>query len=93
MRQRGKYQLQFMKTRNSNGVGNTIELDFNIDTMRITDTGVQDNSSSEKSSILTSFQRNSSIVSPPDNTTVKKSEVKYDSSTLRDLCKLQDDDF
>jgi archaellum biogenesis ATPase FlaH len=93
MRQRGKYQLQFMKTRNSNGVGNTIELDFNIDTMRITDTGVQDNSSSEKSNILTSFQRNSSIVSPPDNTTVKKSEVKYDSSTLRDLCKLQDDDF
>jgi len=37
MRERGRYQIQFMKTRSSSGVGQKVELDFNIDTLRITD--------------------------------------------------------
>jgi len=37
MRERGRYQLQFMKTRSSSGVGQKIDLDFNIDSLRITD--------------------------------------------------------
>jgi len=37
MRERGQYQLQLMKTRSSSGVGQKIELDFNVDTLRITD--------------------------------------------------------
>lgn len=37
MRERGQYQLQLMKTRSSSGVGQKIELDFNNDTLRITD--------------------------------------------------------
>lgn len=37
MRERGRYQLQFMKTRSSSGVGQKIELDFNIDSLRIVD--------------------------------------------------------
>ena len=37
MRERGQYQLQLMKTRSSSGVGQKIELDFNIETLRITD--------------------------------------------------------
>ena len=39
MRERGKYQLQLMKTRSSAGVGQKIDLDFDIDTLRIVDTG------------------------------------------------------
>ena len=39
MRERGKYQLQLMKTRSSAGVGQKIDLDFDIDTLRIIDTG------------------------------------------------------
>jgi hypothetical protein len=39
MRERGKYQIQLMKTRSSSGVGMKIDLDFNIDTLRITDPG------------------------------------------------------
>ena len=39
MRERGRYQIQFMKTRSSSGVGQKVELDFNIDTLRITDPG------------------------------------------------------
>ena len=40
MRERGKYQIQCMKSRSSTGVGQKIELEYNIDTMRITDPGL-----------------------------------------------------
>ena len=37
MRERGRYQLQLMKTRNSGGVGQKIDLGFDVDTLRIVD--------------------------------------------------------
>ena len=37
MKERGRYQIQFMKTRSSSGVGQKVDLEFNIDTLRITD--------------------------------------------------------
>lgn len=37
MREHGKYQLQIMKTRSSSGVGQKIELEFDIDSLRIRD--------------------------------------------------------
>jgi len=37
MKERGKYQIQCMKSRSSTGVGQKIDLEYNIDTMRITD--------------------------------------------------------
>jgi KaiC/GvpD/RAD55 family RecA-like ATPase len=37
MRERGKYQIQCMKSRSSTGVGHKIDLEYNIETMRITD--------------------------------------------------------
>jgi hypothetical protein len=39
MKERGKYQIQCMKSRSSTGVGMKIDLDYNIETMRITDPG------------------------------------------------------
>ena len=39
MKERGKYQLQLLKTRNSAGVGNKLDLDFAAETLRITDPG------------------------------------------------------
>lgn len=39
MRERGKYQFQLMKTRSSSGVGQKIDLDFNIESLRISDPG------------------------------------------------------
>jgi hypothetical protein len=39
MKERGKYQIQCMKSRSSTGVGTKIDLEYNIDTMRITDDG------------------------------------------------------
>lgn len=37
MRERGRIQIQFMKTRSSGGNGQKVDLNFNIDSLRITD--------------------------------------------------------
>jgi len=37
MRERGRVQIQFMKTRSSSGVGQKVDLHFNIDSLRIRD--------------------------------------------------------
>lgn len=37
MRERGLVQIQFMKTRSSSGVGQKLDLNFNIESLRITD--------------------------------------------------------
>ena len=42
MRERGRYQIQCMKSRSSTGVGQKIDLDYDIETMRITDSGASD---------------------------------------------------
>ena len=39
MKERGKYQIQCMKSRSSTGVGQKIDLEYNMETMRITDAG------------------------------------------------------
>ena len=35
MKERGRYQIQFMKTRSSSGVGQKVDLEFDVDTLRI----------------------------------------------------------
>ena len=57
MRERGRYQIQMMKTRSSSGVGQKLDLDFNIETLRISDLP-EDQQESEAAS-----QRSSSIIS------------------------------
>ena len=37
MRERGRYQVQFMKTRSSAGVGQKVDLAFDVSGLRITD--------------------------------------------------------
>jgi len=44
MKERGRYQIQFMKTRSSSGVGQKVDLEFNLDTLRISDLGDEDDS-------------------------------------------------
>ena len=48
MRERGKYQIQCMKSRSSTGVGQKIDLEYNIESMRITDDDDQGDSSYNK---------------------------------------------
>ena len=64
MRERGRYQIQCMKSRSSTGVGMKIDLDYNIETMRITDSG-EDTSQSGRSaptSIMEQIKSKSTVV-------------------------------
>jgi len=45
MRERGKYQIQCMKSRSSTGGGMKIDLEYDVDTMRTSDTGGEGESS------------------------------------------------
>lgn len=69
MRERGRYQIQCMKSRSSNGVGQKIDLEYNIETMRITDAGVEDSGEfkTPASDIMASI-KNSSSVKPTGGT-------------------------
>jgi replicative DNA helicase len=66
MRERGKYQIQCMKSRSSTGVGQKIDLEYNIETMRITDEN-PDNYENNKSqpspnNIMSKLKSTSTIV-------------------------------
>jgi hypothetical protein len=76
MKERGRYQIQFMKTRSSSGVGQKVELDFNMDTLRITDLGEDEDNNSYSSnankpsngggSIYSNFKRTSVVSTATD---------------------------
>jgi len=65
MKERGKYQIQCMKSRSSTGVGQKIDLEYNIETMRITDEGGDDNengfSKKPSTSIMDSIKAKSQL--------------------------------
>jgi hypothetical protein len=91
MRERGRYQLQLMKTRSSSGVGQKIDLEFNIDTLRITDPGedgqTEPDVTSRAGTILNNLQRTTSIINNNDPTvgsSIKKNVV-VETSKLRQL--------
>jgi hypothetical protein len=75
MRERGRYQIQCMKSRSSTGVGQKIDLDYNIETMRITDSGGEDSGEfkSPASSIMQSIKAKSTV-SDGDSTVTQKME-------------------
>ena len=63
MRERGRYQIQFMKTRSSSGVGSKVDLKFNPDTLRVEDLDEGDEGamSVQSSGLLEQLSRNKSI--------------------------------
>ena len=100
MRERGKYQIQLMKTRSSSGVGQKIDLDFDIDTLRITNSEEQSDDSTpmvtqKSSAILNSLQRSSTVTteptasweraSPKEGFDLAKPRAEVGSSKLRSL--------
>lgn len=89
MRERGKYQLQFMKTRNSGAVGQNIELDFNVDTLRISDPGlddVQEQGMAKPTAILDAIKRKSLQSGPSDEVKDEpKVRAKTESASLRNF--------
>jgi len=75
MKERGRYQIQFMKTRSSSGVGQKVDLEFNVETLRISDLGEDEDSggsySQQKaqgggSSVYAGLKRTSSVTEHVD---------------------------
>jgi archaellum biogenesis ATPase FlaH len=97
MRERGRYQIQLMKTRSSSGVGMKIDLEFNIDSLRITDLADEDsygnlNSQSAGSTLLNSIKQRQTInastgeiTDPTTGAAVPKVRAQVESSKLREL--------
>ena len=93
MRERGRYQIQLMKTRSSSGVGMKIDLEFNIDSLRITDLAEEDgygnhNSQSAGSTLLNSIKQRQTVAptdDPMDGAAVPKVRAQVESSKLREL--------
>ena len=94
MRERGRYQLQLMKTRSSSGVGMKIDLEFNVDTLRITDLpeDQQDEASGSSgrgtSSIIEGIKRKTEMTNredPTEGESVGKVRASVESSKLREI--------
>jgi len=94
MRERGRYQIQLMKTRSSSGVGQKIDLEFNIESLKITDLpeDEQEDSSGGSSrgtnSIIEGIKRKTEMTSreePTEGLSVGKVRANVESSKLRDI--------
>jgi|TARA_R110002074_G_scaffold326649_1_gene497081 archaellum biogenesis ATPase FlaH len=93
MRERGRYQIQLMKTRSSSGVNSKIDLEFDIDSLRIRDLdededdGYNSPSQSGSGSVLDKIKRGSQSTVDYTNTTAEPDEgkpsgkIKVESST------------
>jgi archaellum biogenesis ATPase FlaH len=84
MRERGRYQLQLMKTRSSSGVGMKVDLEFDLETLRITDPGEEAQESGLRgvgaTNIMSQIKTGSSVSLSEDtakvNATVDSSKLK-----------------
>lgn len=91
MRERGRYQLQLMKTRSSSGVGSKVDLGFDVDTLRIFDIQQDDDTGSNSSStvgsaaVVSAIKRNTANTAAPSEHEPESSKVRAstDSTKLR----------
>ena len=94
MRERGRYQIQLMKTRSSSGVGQKIDLEFDVDSLRIRDLGEDDEYqefNKRKSTVFEQIKRSSGAPieegqqreDPTEGDTVGKIRAQTDSTKLR----------
>jgi archaellum biogenesis ATPase FlaH len=98
MRERGRYQLQLMKTRSSSGVGQKMDLEFNIETLRITDLPEEEQESNNgnnrgTSSIIEGIKRRTTVDNntgevtddPAAGSSVGRVRAQVQSTKLRDI--------
>jgi len=77
MKEHGRYQIQFMKTRSSSGVGHKLDLGYDLDTLRITDLGDEADSASfaqgggrpSQNSVYSGLKRTSQVSTSTDTET------------------------
>jgi archaellum biogenesis ATPase FlaH len=99
MRERGRYQLQLMKTRSSSGVGQKIDLEFNIDSLKISDLpedeqDTQNNASRGSTSIIEQIKRKTDLqridpvtgeIDPAQGAPVAKVRANVEGTKLREI--------
>ena len=88
MRERGRYQIQCMKSRSSTGVGQKIDLEYNIETMRITDAGEEQSQNASgfaKSTIYESIKAKSRVADADTNEDTGKVTAEVQSNKLKQL--------
>ena len=80
MRERGRYQIQLMKTRSSSGVGQKVDLDFDIESLRILDAQEQNSQTNGQSimSTLASNQGNSTTNIPSSESETESGKINAD---------------
>ena len=76
MRERGRYQIQCMKSRSSTGVGMKVDLDYNIETMRISDSGEDTSQRPSSGSIMDQIKATSKLAPVATTTDPDTGEVK-----------------
>ena len=85
MRERGRYQLQLMKTRSSSGVGMKVDLEFDLETLRITDPGEEAQESGLRgvgaTNILSQIKTGSTVAPSEES----KIQASVDSSKLKSM--------
>lgn len=90
MRDSGRYQVQFMKTRSSAGVGSRVDLSFNVKTLRIEDLaeGADDAITASTKNIYESLKKKSIVNSEQKEITpASQSNTLSDASALRAFLK------
>ena len=85
MRERGRYQLQLMKTRSSSGVGMKVDLEFDLESLRITDPGEEAQESGLRgvgaTNILSQIKTGSTVTPGEES----KIQAGVDSSKLKSM--------
>jgi replicative DNA helicase len=107
MRERGRYQIQLMKTRSSSGVGQKVDLEFNIESLKISDLPEDEQesngaSSRGSSSLIESIKNRSTVKidsdgvihdDPTQGASLGKVRANVESSKLLELLnKMHDED-
>ena len=81
MRERGRYQIQCMKSRSSTGVGMKVDLAYDIDTMRITDLGEDEQDNRPQGNIMDQIKSSPAT----GNTDESKVTATVQSSKLKNM--------
>jgi archaellum biogenesis ATPase FlaH len=91
MKERGRYQIQFMKTRSSSGVGQKIDLEFDVDTLRIRDLAEDPEYQQFKKQTSTIYDnlKTKSKVSPTESKTDARGEKEIDPRKGDDVGKVK----
>lgn len=93
MRERGRYQIQFMKTRSSAGVGQKVDLAFDVGGLRITDLDEDDDTGINNTTAIYDKLKKQSTVTESNKSVAENSVIENtleSTNRLRSILRKQD---